>query len=327
MGMLARLCRLPLFRPLIRKIYRYPSADLKQTIWGLSFPNPVGLAAGFDKDARYVDALDCLGFGFVEIGTVTPMPQPGNPAPRLFRLKEDGALINRMGFNNQGSGAAAHRLKDRREEMLIGGNMGKNKTTPNEEAVSDYLRCMDDLQEHVDYFVINLSSPNTPGLRDLQEKEPLKQILQAVMERNQRGENPRPVLLKIAPDLGFSQLDDVLEVIRETGVDGIIATNTTIDRQGLKAERELLERIGAGGLSGRPLKNRSLELVRYIREATEGKLPIIAVGGIFSAADAREMMAAGAWLIQVYTGFIYQGPGLVKEICRGLDPSLLKARS
>lgn len=326
MGVLAWCCRLSVFRSLIRKAYRYPDPDLSQTIWGLHFPNPVGLAAGFDKDARYTDVLDCLGFGFVEIGTVTPMPQPGNPAPRLFRLQEDQALINRMGFNNQGSGAAAQRLKERKPGLLIGGNIGKNKTTPNDQAVSDYLRCMDDLYGQVDYFVVNLSSPNTPGLRELQEKEPLKQILRALRDRNLQGGNPRPLLLKIAPDLSDSQLEDLLVVVKETGIDGIVATNTTIDRQGLRTPSEELERIGPGGLSGRPLKPRALEIVGRIRRATEGKLPIIAVGGIFTADDAREMMEAGAWLVQVYTGFIYQGPGIAREICRGLDPSLLKAR-
>lgn len=329
MGLLAWGSRFPLIGRIIRSAYKARTPQHSQKIWGLTFPNPVGLAAGFDKDARYVDALENLGFGFVEIGTVTPLPQQGNPAPRLFRLTQDKALINRMGFNNQGSLAAAHRLRLRNSRILIGGNIGKNKQTPNEEAVGDYLRCLEDLYEVVDYFVVNLSSPNTPGLRDLQEKEPLTRILQAVMERNRSLGSPKPVLVKIAPDLSFSQVDDVLEVIQATGVDGLIATNTTIDRRELLTPEETLQSIGAGGLSGRPLKARSTEMVRYISKATQGKLPIMAAGGIFNAKDAQEKLDAGASLVQVYTGFIYEGPGIVRDICRGvsLPPSQKPSRS
>ncbi len=294
---------------------------LERKLWGLTFRNPVGLAAGFDKDAKYLDELAHLGFGFVEIGTVTPLPQPGNDQPRLFRLPEDQALINRMGFNNEGARAAAKRLQKRPNNIIIGGNIGKNKLTPNEDAVSDYEKCFHTLFDGVDYFVVNVSSPNTPNLRALQEKEPLKQLLHHLQTLNAQKSRPKPILLKIAPDLTDEQLDDIVEIVQETGLAGIVATNTTISRNGLQTSQETLEQIGAGGLSGLPVKQRATEVIRYIHQRSGGKIPIIAVGGIFTAADAQEKLDAGASLVQVYTGFIYEGPAIVKKICAGLSSS------
>lgn len=291
---------------------------LERQLWGLKFRNPVGLAAGFDKDARFIDELAHLGFGFVEIGTVTPLPQPGNDQPRLFRLPEDKALINRMGFNNEGARAAAKRLQKRRSNIIVGGNIGKNKLTPNEEAISDYEKCFHALFDVVDYFVVNVSSPNTPNLRALQEKEPLKQLLHHLQTLNTQKNKPKPILLKIAPDLTDGQLDDIVEIIQETGLAGIVATNTTISRDGLQTGQEELEKIGAGGLSGLPVKERATQVIRYIHQRSGGRIPIIAVGGIFTAADAQEKLDAGASLVQVYTGFIYEGPAIVKKICQGL---------
>lgn len=291
---------------------------LERSLWGLTFKNPVGLAAGFDKDARFIDELAHLGFGFVEIGTVTPLPQTGNDQPRLFRLPEDKALINRMGFNNEGARAAAKRLLKKRSNIIIGGNIGKNKLTPNEEAVSDYEKCFHALFDVVDYFVVNVSSPNTPGLRALQEKEPLKQLLHHLQTLNAQKSKPKPILLKIAPDLTQEQLDDIIEIVQETGLAGIVAANTTISREDLKTDDAALQKIGAGGLSGLPVKQRATEVIRYIHQRSGGKIPIIAVGGIFTAADAQEKLDAGASLVQVYTGFIYEGPTIVKKICQGL---------
>lgn len=291
---------------------------LERQLWGLKFRNPVGLAAGFDKDARFIDELAHLGFGFVEIGTVTPLPQPGNDQPRLFRLPEDKALINRMGFNNEGARAAAKRLQKRRSNIIVGGNIGKNKLTPNEEAISDYEKCFHALFDVVDYFVVNVSSPNTPNLRALQEKEPLKQLLYHLQTLNTQKNKPKPILLKIAPDLTDGQLDDIVEIIQETGLAGIVATNTTISRDNLQTAPEELEKIGAGGLSGLPVKERATQVIRYIHQRSGGRIPIIAVGGIFTATDAQEKLDAGASLVQVYTGFIYEGPAIVKKICQGL---------
>jgi dihydroorotate dehydrogenase len=318
LSLMKLVMRLPGKRWAFRKLYVVKDKRLERTVFGLTFPNPVGLAAGFDKDARYTDELACLGFSFVEVGTVTPRPQDGNPRPRLFRLPVDGALINRMGFNNEGVAAAAIRLAHRKGKIIIGGNIGKNKTTPNEEAIHDYLACFDALAGVVDYFVVNVSSPNTPGLRELQEKEPLTKLLQALQARNAQLDTRKPILLKIAPDLTDSQLDDIIAIVQETQLDGIVATNTTISRQGLHTPATRLEAIGAGGLSGKPVQQRSTEVVRYIAQKTGGQLPIIAVGGIFTAADAREKLEAGASLVQVYTGFIYEGMGLAKNICKGL---------
>ena len=305
-------------RSFFKKLYTFSHPSLERKLWGITFPNPVGLAAGFDKDAKYTDALACLGFGFIEIGTVTPRPQPGNPQPRLFRLPADKALINRMGFNNDGAGAAARRLQKRNEKIIIGGNIGKNKDTPNEQAMEDYVACFNELYDAVDYFVVNVSSPNTPGLRDLQEKEPLMKLLNRLMELNNARKASKPLLLKIAPDLTDTQLADIISIVKETENQVIVATNTTIDRSSLRTAKGAVEKIGAGGLSGKPLTGRATEVIRYLHTKSNGSIPIIAVGGIFTAGDALEKLKAGASLVQVYTGFIYEGPGIVKNICKGL---------
>ena len=306
---------------------------LARQLFGLSFRNPVGLGAGFDKNALYLRELDALGFGFVEIGTVTPLPQDGNDKPRLFRLPQDQALINRMGFNNDGVKVIAGRLKqwraahsslrDPRSPLIIGGNIGKNKVTPNEDAWKDYVICFKELFDHVDYFVVNVSSPNTPGLCALQEKDALRNILTRLQTLNTElsaaaGIRPRPLLLKIAPDLTVQQIDDVVDLAMEIRLDGLVATNTTVSREDLITTPARLEAIGAGGLSGAPLKERSSEVVRYIHQKTGGALPLIASGGIFTGEDGREKMAAGGSLIQVWTGFIYEGPFIVGRICRKL---------
>jgi dihydroorotate dehydrogenase len=291
---------------------------LERKLLGLTFPGPVGLAAGFDKDAKLVSPLAALGFGFIEIGTLTPKPQDGNPRPRLFRLPSDKAIINRMGFNNGGVAAAAARLKRRKPGIIVGGNIGKNKLTPNEQAIDDYRVCFDALEPYVDYFVLNVSSPNTPGLRELQEKEPLQKLLSTVKSLSQSCPKPKPVLLKIAPDLTLTQLDDIVDILRATATDGVIATNTTISRDGLLASREIIDSIGNGGLSGAPLSARSTEVIRYLRSKLGPGYPIIGVGGIMSPQDALEKLEAGADLVQVYTGFIYEGPGFVKRINRYL---------
>ena len=313
----------------------------KSLILGLSFKNPVGLAAGFDKNAKYLNELEALGFGFVEIGTVTPLPQDGNPMPRLIRLPKDKALINRMGFNNEGVEAVAERLKiwKRKNDelritnygsnvdptrnsklnnpkLIIGGNIGKNKVTPNENAWKDYEICFNALHNYVDYFVVNVSSPNTPGLRELQEKEPLKKILVHLQNLNKNFADPKPILLKIAPDLTQSQIDDVIDLSQEINLDGLVVANTSIDRSNLVTEN--LNTIGAGGLSGLPIKKRATEIVEYISQKTNGNIPIIASGGIFTGADAAAKLDAGASLVQVWTGFVYEGPAIVKNICRYL---------
>lgn len=288
---------------------------------GLEFPNPVGLAAGFDKDGKHIAGMACLGFGFIEVGTVTPVPQAGNPQPRLFRLPADRALINRMGFNNEGLEGLAGRLKKWREKglpqgILIGGNIGKNKNTPNEEAERDYLLCFETLFPWVDYFVVNVSSPNTPNLRALQEKEPLTRLLSLLQEKNNSQAQPKPILLKIAPDLTDEQLSDVAEIIRTTGLAGVIATNTTISRANLATPDGSLEDIGAGGLSGAPLRERSTAVIRMLREKLGPQIVIIGVGGIDSPDSAIEKMEAGADLVQVYSGLVYEGPGLVRRILK-----------
>ena len=312
---LRRAARVPGAPALLRALYDFQDPGLAREVFGLKFPNPVGLAAGFDKNAALTDELATLGFGFVEIGTVTPQPQPGNPAPRLFRLPQDEALINRMGFNNDGAAAVAARLARRRNrQLIIGGNIGKNKDTPNEHAAQDYVAGFEALAEVVDYFVVNVSSPNTPNLRQLQEKKPLIELLQQVQARNQARPVPRPLLLKIAPDLTDAQLDDILEIARETQLSGLVATNTTISRENLTTESGYVASLGAGGLSGRPLRVRATEVIRYLHRKSDGGLPIIGSGGIHSAADALEKLAAGATLVQLYTGFIYEGPALVKRI-------------
>ncbi|GEM64309.1 dihydroorotate dehydrogenase (quinone) [Sphingobacterium faecium NBRC 15299] len=307
-------------KKLLSNLYTYENPNLAREVFGLKFKNPVGLAAGFDKNAEYITDMANFGFGFIEIGTVTPKPQPGNDQPRMFRLIPDKALINRMGFNNQGADVAANRLKhlsvEDRKGLLIGGNIGKNKLTPNEQAVDDYIYCFNSLFDYVDYFVVNVSSPNTPGLRDLQEKEPLKHILNTLQNLNEKRENKKPILLKIAPDLTDSQLDDIVEIVQETGIAGVIATNTTISRAGLRSDANLVKEMG--GVSGAPLTKRSTEVIRYLSNKSNRSFPIIGVGGIHSAADAIEKMDAGASLVQIYTGFIYEGPSLISDICKGI---------
>jgi len=305
-------------KKIMNTAFAYSHPSLEREVFGLKFKNPVGLAAGFDKNAEYIHEMAALGFGFIEIGTVTPRPQPGNDKPRMFRLPKDKALINRMGFNNQGVDVAALRLKyfTDRQGLIIGGNIGKNKNTPNEEAVKDYIICFDKLFDVVDYFVVNVSSPNTPGLRDLQEKEPLKNILHTLQQRNEGYGKPKPILLKIAPDLTDSQLDDIIEIVIETKIAGVIATNTTLSREGLGSAPYLTKEIG--GLSGKPLSLRSTEVIRYLSEKSKKAFPIIGVGGIHSSSDALSKIQAGASLVQVYTGMIYEGPQLIKIICKRL---------
>jgi dihydroorotate dehydrogenase len=290
-------------------------------LWGLNFPNRIGLAAGFDKNGDYIEELASLGFGHIEIGTLTPLAQDGNPKPRLFRLENSEALINRMGFNNRGTAKAIENLqkiKDRK--FIIGGNIGKNKDTPLDKAGDDYLKCWRALYPYVDYFVVNIRSPNTPNLRDLQEKEPLRNLLSLLKKEATRTGKDKPLVLKISPDMPFSQLDDILEIIQDIKLDGILATNTTIDRKNLRLKDA--HREETGGLSGKPLKNRSTEFIRYIHTKTQGMIPIIGVGGISSPEDALEKIQAGASLVQIYTGFVYEGPGLVKRINQGLiNPS------
>lgn len=304
------------FGPLIQMRFLQKDKRLEREVFGLKFPNPVGLAAGFDKDARLFRELAGFGFGFIEIGTLTPKPQQGNPKKRLFRLKADQAIINRMGFNNQGVEMAVERLKVP-HGILVGGNIGKNKITPNERAVDDYLYCLSELYPYVDYFVVNVSSPNTPGLRELQDKAPLTKLLNTLKSAGQlhakaHKSKEKPILLKIAPDLTEPQLLDIIEIIRETETDGVIATNTTISREGLISDSALSEEMG--GLSGRPLACRSTEVIRFLHQKSGGAFPIIGVGGIHSPEDALEKLDAGASLVQLWTGFIYEGPSLVKEI-------------
>jgi len=309
---------LPLIKQVLGAVFRLDDPRLAREVFGLKFTNPVGLAAGFDKDALLIDEMALLGFGFIEIGTLTPKGQEGNPQPRLFRLPQDEALINRMGFNNGGVLGTLERLKKRKSSVIVGGNIGKNKATPNDEAVSDYLYCLEALHPYVDYFAINVSSPNTPNLRDLQEKEPLKQLLLAVKEANAKKAQPKPILLKIAPDLSNGQLDDIIEIVKETRIEGVIATNTTLDRSNLQTSSVELEKIGAGGLSGKSLEKRSTEVIRYLHHHSGGAFPIVGVGGVFSAQDAIEKLEAGASLVQVYSGMIYEGPFLIKKIKKGL---------
>lgn len=310
--------RLPGFNSILASTLKFRHRKLERTLFGIRFENPVGLAAGFDKDARLIDEMASMGFGFVEIGTLTPKPQPGNDKPRLFRLPDDEALINRMGFNNEGVAAAVNRLKKRNSKIIVGGNIGKNKVTPNELAIDDYVACFHSLDPYVDYFVINVSSPNTPGLRALQEKEPLQKLLSTMKQLSLKSPRPKPVLLKIAPDLNEEQLRDVVEILLSTGTDGVIATNTTISRDGLKTDRAVVEQIGSGGLSGKPLRARATEVIRYLRSNLGPDYPIIGVGGIMNANDALEKLNAGANLVQLYTGFIYEGPGLIKAINKAI---------
>ena len=317
-SLLKTLFSIPGIKGLVKSFSAVNNQKLERTLFGITFPNPVGLAAGFDKDAKLYEELSCLGFGFIEIGTLTPNAQPGNERPRMFRLPKDEALINRMGFNNAGVDAAVERLKGRNPNIIVGGNIGKNKVTPNEDAIQDYEICFEKLFDCVDYFVVNVSSPNTPNLRALQEKEPLKKLLLRVQELNLQHKKRKPILLKIAPDLTDHQLNDIIEIVKETCIDGIIATNTTISREHLQTTKTKLEAMGAGGLSGKPLTKRALEVVKYLSKKSNKAFPIIGVGGIHSAEDALDMLQAGASLVQLYTGFIYEGAGLIKKINKAI---------
>lgn len=316
----------PFAKKIIEKTFQYDHPSLQKDVFGLTFKNPVGLGAGFDKNALYLNELKTLGFGFVEIGTVTPKPQPGNDKPRLFRLPKDKALINRMGFNNDGVDIIRKRLehwktvnsKLKTENLIVGGNIGKNKITANEEAYKDYEICFRELFDCVDYFAVNVSSPNTPGLRALQEKESLRKILLQLQNINQGMLKQKPLLLKIAPDLNESQLNDIINLAFETKLDGIVATNTTIERNNLLTSKKEIEKIGAGGLSGKPLQKKSTEVLQYIIKNSNNKIPVIASGGIFTGADAIEKLNTGAALVQVWTGFIYEGPSIVKKINKQL---------
>ena len=309
--------RIPGMGNLIKGFYQVKDQRLERKLFGLTFPNPVGLAAGFDKDAKLYKELSNFGFGFIEIGTLTPKPQPGNPKKRLFRLPEDGGLINRMGFNNEGVEAAIERLK-RNKGILIGGNIGKNKLTPNEEAVSDYVQCFEVLFSHVDYFVVNVSSPNTPNLRALQDKEPLTHLLQTLKDLNHSKSKPKPILLKIAPDLTEEQLVDIIDIVTSVKIDGVIATNTTLSREGLHSKNK----SEMGGLSGKPVTKKSTEVIRFLHKKSKNAFPIIGVGGIHSPKDAIEKLEAGASLVQLYTGFVYEGPGVVKKINKAILKSV-----
>src|SRR6266536_719993 len=325
MNVLHNACSIQPVKNNIRKNFSFNNAALQKKLFGLDFKNPVGLGAGFDKNALYIDELETLGFGFIEAGTVTPLPQSGNEKPRLFRLSKDNALINRMGFNNDGVETIAKRLYNRKlkrvKSTLVVGNIGKNKSTPNENAWKDYEICFNNLFDCVDYFVVNVSSPNTPGLRELQEKESLKRILAHLQNINASKTIYKPLLLKITPDLNIAQLDDIIDLSFEVNLDGLVATNTTITREYLKTDVQKLNKIGSGGLSGKPLLKRSTEVLRYLTKQLENKIPVIASGGIFNGADAKEKFDAGASLVQVWTGFIYEGPSIVKNICKYLVES------
>ncbi|MFY0687293.1 MAG: quinone-dependent dihydroorotate dehydrogenase [Cyclobacteriaceae bacterium] len=316
-SMLSVMLKVPGMKSILQAVFVVKDKALERQLFGLTFPNPVGLAAGFDKNAEFIHDFQSFGFGFIEIGTLTPKAQPGNPKPRLFRLVEDGAVINRMGFNNDGVDNAVERLKKRPGNLIVGGNIGKNKITPNEEATSDYLKCYEALFPYVDYFVVNVSSPNTPDLRALQDKEPLMELISTLKKRNDNQETPKPILLKIAPDLTNEQLDDILEIADSTKLDGLIATNTTISRDGLSTDPMRIEEIGAGGLSGAPLTKRSTEVIAYLRNKNS-EIPIIGVGGIVDEKSALEKINAGANLLQIYSGFIFEGPGLIKRINKAL---------
>lgn len=325
MNSLKFICSIPLFRKWVAKAFTPPNMPVPALPLG-DCRNPVGLAAGFDKNARYLRELECLGFGFVETGTVTPLPQSGNDKPRLFRLVKDAALINRMGFNNDGMEAVAERLKKWRERhppsgkrMLVGVNIGKNKITPNEEAWLDYEKCFTALYDHADYFVVNVSSPNTPGLRELQEKDSLRRILVNLQQLGRQKTGPaKPLFLKIAPDITPEQAADIASLALEIKLNGLVIANTTISRDSLQTSVATLEQIGAGGLSGKPAQAKATEIIKLVYELTGGQIPIVGSGGIFTGADAREKLDAGAALVQIWTGFIYEGPGIVKEICKAL---------
>lgn len=326
MNCLKQACSIGFVKNSISKSFTYSHPSLQKNVFGLNFKNPVGLGAGFDKNALYLNELEALGFGFVEIGTVTPKAQDGNDKPRLFRLPQDKALINRMGFNNDGVQIIKQRLANwnnqksaiGNQQLIVGGNIGKNKVTANEDAWKDYEICFTELFDYADYFVVNVSSPNTPGLRALQEKDALLKILGHLQNINQGKKNPKPLLLKIAPDLTQEQLDDIVALSLEVKLSGLVATNTTISRANLLTPTSTVEAIGAGGLSGKPVASRSNEVVSYLAQQTNHQIPIIASGGIFNGNDAKEKLNAGASLVQVWTGFVYEGPGIAKNICKVL---------
>lgn len=324
-GALKVACFIPGGQALLRAMFTLRHPSLEREVFGIRFPNPVGLAAGFDKNAEVYGPLSTFGFGFVEVGTLTPLPQPGNPRPRLFRLPKDGAMINRMGFNNLGVEKVLANLRCRHTRQIVGANLGKNTLTPNDEAAADYLVSFRKLYDSVDYFVVNVSCPNVAGLSALQNKQNILQILAGLIDFR-RGQNDyRPILLKISPDLEREHLDEMIDVVIESRLDGIVATNTTTSRAGLQTDPKSVEQIGNGGMSGTPLRQRALEMVRYIHTRTSGAYPIIGVGGIMTPQDALDMLDAGASLVQVYTGFIYEGPTFVKHICKALRNRELQA--
>lgn len=318
MGCLSFAQKIRIFNPIVKALFQKKDKKFEREVFGIKFPNPIGLAAGLDKDGEAIDMLGMLGFGFVEVGTVTPVAQPGNPKPRLFRLLRNQGLINRMGFNNAGVEELVKKLKQKYTKVIVGGNIGKNKVTPNENAISDYIKDLQALHDYVDYIAINISSPNTPNLRELQNKEPLKELLSALKAEDAKFSKRKPILLKIAPDLTNEQLDDIVEIVRETGIDGIIATNTTISRDGINYTEDEIKAFGNGGMSGQPVKKRSTEVIRYLHEKTNGEIPIIGVGGISDAQDVREKLEAGASLVELFTSFIYNGPACVKKILKEL---------
>jgi len=308
----------PPFPWLLRKMFCLENPQLGKEFLGLWFKNPVGLAAGFDKNAEFYNEFGSFGFGFIETGTITPRPQPGNPKPRSFRLPKDKALINRMGINNHGVDAAVKLLKNRKPGLIVGGNIGKNTDAPNEKAIDDFVYCFEKLYDVVDYFVVNISCPNTGEIDKLQDQEVMMSILQEIVDRRASKPLKKPVLLKISPDLNFAQIDEALSIIQKLNIDGVVATNTTVKRDGLQTDKQKVDSIANGGLSGAPLRDRSNEVIRYISQKTGGNLPIIGVGGIMSVSDAHEKLMAGAGLIQVYTGFIYEGPMFVRRILQSL---------
>ncbi len=314
LSVLKLFSRIPFISVLLRTFFMPKIKAKSVRVFGLDFPHRVGLAAGFDKNAAYIDGLANLGFAFIEIGAVTPLAQAGNPKPRLFRLKKDKALINRMGFNNNGLKSAIKHLKKRRSNIIVGANIGKNTDTPNSQANDDYILLFKELHEYVDYFTVNVSCPNIKNLKELQDKDSLLVLLSELKKINHQKAKPKPILLKISPDLTWAQLDDTLAIIQQTQIDGIVAVNTTSTRNNLSIDEGRVAQIGAGGLSGLPLKDRATEVIRYIAEKTNGQLPIIGVGGIMTQKDAQEKIDAGATLLQVFTGFVYEGPSIVKKL-------------
>jgi dihydroorotate dehydrogenase len=317
-SLIRTLCKIPFVASIFKSLYVIEDKKLERDLFGLTFKNPVGLAAGFDKNAVLYNELSNFGFGFIEIGTITPKAQVGNPKKRLFRLKDDKGIINRMGFNNEGIAPAIENLKSKRTNLIIGGNIGKNTQTKPEDYTKDYLEVFEALHEHVDYFVLNVSCPNVGSHAKLNDKDYLLELITACQKTTIQSKTPKPILLKIAPDLNNNQLDEIIELISETNIDGVIASNTSTDRKGLKASSEKLEAIGNGGLSGQPIKEKSTQVIKYLADKSNKAFPIIGVGGIHSEADALEKIAAGADLVQVYTGFIYEGPKLIKRINKAI---------